>query len=240
MSKTYVIPDIHGRLDLLNAALEAIAARGDGPGTIITLGDYVDRGPDGRGVIERLMALHCPPNRMRHGADGVFICLKGNHEDIMAQTCDGAVRSTDWWVSNGGGTTLRSYGAPGTSWFDLKFVPERHLAWISQLPLYHVDDHRIYVHAGVSPNIPLYDQDAEILLWKRYRPDDEGGHGRYHVVHGHTPYPDAPIRKKNRTNLDGGAYATGRLVVGVFDDAIPGGPVDVIEVRGELGFREAA
>ena len=84
MSKTYAIADLHGRLDLLEMALARIADHADLPGTIVTLGDYVDRGPDSRQVIERLMG-----GLGREGSR--LICLKGNHEDIMWQTCLGIV-----------------------------------------------------------------------------------------------------------------------------------------------------
>jgi serine/threonine protein phosphatase 1 len=84
MSKTYAIADLHGRLDLLEIALGKIADHADLPGTVVTLGDYVDRGPHSRQVIERLMG--------GLGREGWrLICLKGNHEDIMWQTCLGMV-----------------------------------------------------------------------------------------------------------------------------------------------------
>jgi serine/threonine protein phosphatase 1 len=96
----------------------------------------------------------------------------------------------------------------------------------------HIDQHRIYVHAGVDTGLALSNQDQERLIWKRYLPNDDGGHGRFYVVHGHTPYEDGPKLRKNRINLDTFAWATGRLVIAVFDDDKPGGPVDFIEVKG--------
>jgi serine/threonine protein phosphatase 1 len=79
MSKTYAIADLHGRFDLLEMALTRITEHVEPPATVVTLGDYVDRGPDSRKIIERLMA--------GLGPDGWrLICLKGNHEDIMWQT----------------------------------------------------------------------------------------------------------------------------------------------------------
>ena len=70
-----------------------------------------------------------------------------------------------------------------------------------------------------------------MLLWKRYPRDDAAGHGARHVVHGHDPDPEGPLRLAGRTALDTLAWRSGRLVVGVFDDARPGGPVDLVEVR---------
>ncbi len=137
-----------------------------------------------------------------------------------------------WWMKHGGDQTLLSYGAPRGE-ADLSVVPVSHLDWIAALPLMHVDQHRIFVHAGVDPDLPLERQDREHLVWKRYRDSDERGHGERHVVHGHHPFQDGPLRKRGRTDLDTLAWRTGRLVVGVFDDAIPGGPIDLIEIKRE-------
>jgi serine/threonine protein phosphatase 1 len=71
------------------------------------------------------------------------------------------------------------------------------------------------------------------MIWKIYQDGDDGGHGRRHVVHGHHQHVHGPIFKKNRTNLDTLAWYTGRLAIGVFDDAAPGGPIEVLEVHGE-------
>jgi serine/threonine protein phosphatase 1 len=97
----------------------------------------------------------------------------------------------------------------------------------------HVDAHRVFVHAGIDPNCSLDEQDAEDVIWKIYRDDDDGGYGQRHVVHGHHQHAHGPIFKKNRTNLDTFAWYTGRLAIGVFDDARPGGPIEVLEVNCE-------
>src|SRR6516225_9938796 len=218
MSKTYAIADLHGRLDLLEMALARITERAEPPATLVTLGDYVDRGPDSRKIIERLMA--------GLGRDGWrLICLKGNHEDIMWQTCR-RLPDVNWWLTNGGSATLISYGQQEGDQADVAVVPAAHLDWIERLPLMHVDTHRVFVHAGIDPNCSLDQQDADDVIWKIYRDDDDGGHGRRHVVHG-------PIFKEKRTNLDTFAWYTGRLAIGVFDDDTPGGPIEVLEGNGE-------
>jgi len=225
MSKTYTIADLHGRFDLLEMALARITERAESPATLVTLGDYVDRGPDGRKIIERLMA--------GLGRDGWrLICLKGNHEDIMWQTCR-RLPDVDWWLTNGGGATLISYGQHKGDQADVAVVPTAHLDWIERLPLMHVDTHRVFVHAGIDPNCSLDQQDAETVIWKIYPDDDDGGHSKRHVVHGHHQHAHGPIFKKKRTNLDTFAWYTGRLAIGVFDDATPGGPIEVLEVNGE-------
>ena len=117
MSKTYAIADLHGRLDLLEMALAQIANQAELPATLVTLGDYVDRGPDSRKVIARLM-----------GYEGWrLICLKGNHEDIMWQTCRRKVPDCGWWLDNGGGATLISYGQNEGDQADVTVVLEEHL-----------------------------------------------------------------------------------------------------------------
>jgi serine/threonine protein phosphatase 1 len=226
MSKTYAIADLHGRYDLLEMTLAKIARHAEQSATLITLGDYVDRGPNSRQVIERLM-------------DGLghegwrLICLKGNHEDIMWQTCRGVVPDCDWWLTNGGGTTLMSYGQSQGDEADVTVVPDEHLRWIERLPLMHVDEHRIFVHAGVDPNFSLDEQDPQDVIWKIHDDYDNSGHWQRHVVHGHEQQANGPILKKNRTNLDTFAWYTGRLAIGVFDDDTPGGPLEILEIRGQ-------
>jgi serine/threonine protein phosphatase 1 len=222
MSLTYAIADLHGRYDLLLSALEAIQKRD--PGTIITLGDYIDRGPDSKAIIDQLMAgLNNDPWKL--------ISLAGNHELMMLETIRDGLQPS-WWIDNGGGHTLVSYGHPRQGDIDLSVVPKEHLYWIAKLPLMHVDTHRVFVHAGVEPHIALDKQPAQVLTWKLYNHNTDKGHGDRHVVHGHHQHENGPKLYKNRTNLDTLAWYTGRLVVGVFDDDKPGGPVDLIEIKG--------
>lgn len=223
MAKTYAIADLHGRYDLLIQALNEIFRRPDG-GTVVTLGDYVDRGPDSRQIISHLMSLREDPQ-----LGWKVICLKGNHEDMMVETLL-APLDPGWWVGNGGETTLKSYNNE---------VPSNHLYWAKNLPTIHFDAHRIFVHAGVDPTRPLDDQTDEFKLWYRYTDSADIGHGDRHVVHGHTPNPHGPERYNNRTNLDTLAWRTGRLVVAVFDDDTPGGPVEIIEIRSAAHSRSS-
>ena len=96
----------------------------------------------------------------------------------------------------------------------------------------HSAAHRIYVHAGLDPELPLELQDEHTLLCKRYPKGDGAGFGGRHIVHGHNSLFGGPELFEGRTNLDTLAWRTGRLVTGVFDDDQPGGPVDFIVVRG--------
>jgi serine/threonine protein phosphatase 1 len=225
---TYVIADLHGRYDLLALALDQIE-RDAGPagGTFIVLGDFVDRGPQSREIIERLMEGPDLPNWR-------WIVLQGNHEAMMVSADKGG-RREGLWLINGGYQTLESYNYE---------IPRSHLAWLRNLPVYFEDEHRIYVHAGVKFDAPLELTKKQTLQWMLY-PSDQLYHGAEihpdhphmsgkHVVHGHHQSPNHPLLKPHRTNLDSFAWATGRAVVGVFDGA--GGPTRVLQIRGRPGL----
>jgi serine/threonine protein phosphatase 1 len=220
MSYTFVIPDIHGRLDLLEDALALIVARSGG-GTIVTIGDYVDKGPASKAVIERLQS----------GVSGFeLVTLKGNHDAMMAGALRHGSKMVDW-LGKGGDAALASYGGDPAS------VPQSHIDWLDGLALFHVDRYRLYVHAGVDPSAPLDRQREETLLWRRYPKGYPEGFGDLHVVHGHDNDPNGPLLYAGRTNLDTLAWRTGRLTIGVFDDDRPGGPIDFIVVNGAAARR---
>jgi serine/threonine protein phosphatase 1 len=224
MSLTYAIPDIHGRLDLLEGAIIRILDHSAGKlSTVVTLGDYVDRGPNSRQVIECLMAWDFSAIRL--------VSLKGNHEAMMWEACNN-LTERDWWEKNGGDRTLESYRSKPDKHPVLCDVPRSHLEWIEALPLMHIDEHRIFVHASVDPTIPIAQQTEQIALWRRYPKGFSRGHGGRHVVHGHHADPQAPVVRRGKTNLDGLAWKTGRLVIGVFDDERPGAASEFLEVVG--------
>jgi serine/threonine protein phosphatase 1 len=217
-AKTYVVPDLHGRFDLLRLAISNIEQRE--PGTVVFTGDYIDRGPQSREVIERLIAGPKPGWK--------WICLAGNHEDMLIDASIDHLK-INRWLRNGGDATLISYGLGQDAIADPSLFDLSHLDWTKGLLLFYQDNHRIYVHAGVDQEVPLDKQKKQTLIWKRYRADFKEGYGAFHVVHGHDPFDDGPRLYPGRTDLDTGAYCTGRLFVGVFDDEKPGGPVDLIE-----------
>ncbi len=228
---TYAVGDLHGRLDLLKSAVEAIAEHAKKTEfRVVFLGDYVDRGPDSRRVIELLMGLQ---------RIWPVICLKGNHEDLMlkavVERADGALQL---WLENGGAETLRSYGL-GADSESTDRIPSPHIRWLSSLPLTTADPYRIFVHAGLMPRTASHRQKEQTCLWIRKRfLEGQPGDFEAHVVHGHTPLwdgkpdPAMPELLEHRTNLDTGAFATGVLSVGVFDADWPGGPVEVLRIAG--------
>jgi serine/threonine protein phosphatase 1 len=150
---------------------------------------------------------------------------------MMWETCKNLAEMS-WWVKNGGDRTLASYGQSAGQKPDPRIIPAHHLEWIANLPLVHVDQHRVFVHAAVDPTVPLAQQSELTLLWKRYPKGSDVGHGNRHVVHGHHADLMAPIVTAGKTNLDGLAWKTGRLVIGVFDDDRPGGASEFLEIVG--------
>ncbi|MEM6461018.1 MAG: metallophosphoesterase family protein [Pseudomonadota bacterium] len=213
----YAVGDIHGRLDLLNQLLDIIAAQrteyhADRKAVLLFVGDYVDRGPDCAGVI----------NRIRAGLDGFeTICLKGNHEAMMIN-CLVSDKRDHWlsWIANGGDTTLHSYGYDtmrGRSPESLRAcIGEATLEWLRSLKRYHKEGDVLFVHAGVRPGTALEKQRDEDLLWIRrtfLNSDKNFGFG---VVHGHTPVKRPDVRA-NRINIDTGAVYDGALTAVVVD-----------------------
>jgi serine/threonine protein phosphatase 1 len=214
----YAVGDIHGRLDLLQAMLDRIEAdaresRQAGQRTLVFLGDYVDRGPDSRGVVERLTG------DLPRGFDAHF--LKGNHEAILLDFLAEPWR-IDHWLLNGGDATMRSYGvdteqlarlrAPPEVWRQAfaAALPEAHLRFFKNLQLSVSFGDYLFVHAGVRPDVPLGAQSEDDLIWIRGPFLDHAGPFGKIVVHGHTPGQE-PVTRPNRIGIDTGAFFTGRL-----------------------------
>lgn len=206
------IGDIHGRADLLDQLLAEIETRyANVPIRTIFLGDYVDRGPDSRGVIDRLIAYG-----ERH-ADTVF--LKGNHEEAMLDFL-GVGDEAEAWLTWGGEETLASYGIRAAWPLDVgnaqeelaAILPDSHFRFLMNLRMTHTEQGYLFVHAGLDPDRSIADQRDRDLLWIR-APFYERGEGRFPgltIVHGHTPVK----RVENlgwRINIDTGAFWSSRL-----------------------------
>ncbi|MCD1616982.1 serine/threonine protein phosphatase [Salipiger manganoxidans] len=212
MTPIFAIGDIHGQIDRLHEALEMIERDADRDAPVVFLGDYVDRGPDSRAVIDTLM---------RGQAEGrPWTCLMGNHDRYVLRFLDNPLYDDPQtsrpllWTDPplGGRATLASYGVDVDDRRPLEAIrddaaeaiPQAHLDWIAALPRLHEADHQIFVHAGLRPGVPLDAQAEDDLIWIR-KPFLETEHdwGRL-VVHGHTAL-DFPQLYANRLNLDGGA-----------------------------------
>lgn len=213
--RIYAVGDIHGRADLLKKLFSRIDEDINGNPIAETLhiflGDYVDRGKDSAEVID-LLIERASAHRLA--------CLKGNHEIYLTEFLEnpGILGA---WAQYGALPTLASYGltpalnaspkeqsalSAGLS----SAMPESHAHFLASLKLCFTCGDYFFVHAGVRPGTPLSRQREEDMLWIR---DDFLLHEEPFekiIVHGHTPVIEPDVRK-NRINIDTGAYATGRL-----------------------------
>jgi serine/threonine protein phosphatase 1 len=213
--RIYAIGDVHGRADLLSELFFRIDAHLQNHplnrAVQVFLGDYVDRGPNSRGVLDLLI-----DRRRQHST----LCLKGNHETYVGQFLNDPSALANW-KQIGGLSTIMSYGiTPSlnpTSAESEKLavafrhaIPASHLKFLSGLPLTFTCGDFFFAHAGVRPGIPLKQQsERDLLLIREDFLLHEESFGKV-VVHGHTPVMEPEIRP-NRINIDTGAYATDRL-----------------------------
>ena len=212
--RVYAIGDIHGRSDLLADLVDRIDAdirrRPVKRAIEVYLGDYIDRGPDSKGVIDQLAV-----RMVRHGA----ICLRGNHESLLEEFLINP-EVYRRWIQLGGLQTLASYGlsqgaldatACNAVQQSLHLaLPRTHQLFLQCLRNIFCCGDFLFVHAGIRPGIPLNQQANHDLLWIR---DDflmsDQPHGKI-VIHGHTPVAHPEIRH-NRINVDTGAWRSGVL-----------------------------
>jgi serine/threonine protein phosphatase 1 len=175
--RTIAIGDIHGCGKALAALIDAI--RPDREDTVVCLGDFVDRGPDSRGVVDQLISL---AGRCR------LVPLLGDHEDMMinALTATPALRK---WLSCDGAETLRSYSwRPGSERRALvDWIPAAHRKFLQSCRPYHETQTHLFVHAGFVPDLPMDQQPIQALLWRVTDASTATGHqsGKVAVV-GHT------------------------------------------------------
>ncbi|MGE0283061.1 MAG: metallophosphoesterase [Rhizobiaceae bacterium] len=211
----FAIGDVHGRLDLLQAMHRRIAERiaeAQLPDwRIIHLGDYVDRGPNAKGVLDHLIE--------RQGEDPRFVALAGNHDvgflDFLAMP-DTRGLFANW----GGDATALSYGVHADFRDPVRLrhvhaalsraVPGRHLRFLEALGFSASFGDFFFCHAGIRPGVGLDAQSPDDLVWIR---DKFLNHASLHpkvIVHGHTPQPEPEILP-NRINVDTLAYQSGVL-----------------------------
>ena len=210
MAQRWIIPDIHGCVRTLQVLLENMlqVTKND---QLYFLGDYIDRGPDGKGVIDYLMRLQ------QEEYDVHF--LKGNHEDmcIAAYQADqkkkffgGKHEEQKLWEAVGASTTLASFGVKHPH-----EIPKEYIDWMdSCLPFIELEDY-ILVHAGLNFNIANPFEDEHSMMWtRRFKVDFAKSHGKK-IIHGHIPvdYSFMNLVIKQNENydfiaLDNGVYAT--------------------------------
>ena len=214
---TYAIGDIHGYDDLFERMIADICVDADRLNArprIVLLGDYVDRGPASRQVIERIARLQVAP-----WCD--LVALKGNHEAAMLRFL-AEPEFGEVWRKWGGGATMASYGvampymANGLDiWDDARdafsrAMPAEHKTLVAGMPVSFQAGDYLFVHAGVNPDEPLAGQDGETFMYIRGRFLRSEKACDYVVVHGHTPM-ETPENRDWRISIDTGIYFTGVL-----------------------------
>jgi serine/threonine protein phosphatase 1 len=221
-TRIYAVGDIHGRADLLTQLFSRIdadlAANPVERPIHVFLGDYVDRGPRSREVLDHLIDRS-------DAHESIF--LMGNHEMIFCEFLK-KPEVLKYWRQYGGLDTLMSYGLKvpfnanaeqlaALSASLQSAMPVQHCRFLEELKLSFECGSFFFAHAGVRPGVPLENQQMDDLLWIREEfLQYEGGFGKI-VVHGHTPAPEPEVRA-NRINIDTGAYATGRLTCLVLEE----------------------
>lgn len=221
----YAIGDIHGRLDLLvtlqQRILDDAARRKAGRRLLIYLGDLVSRGPDSRGVVERVRTWQ--PDGFER------IALRGNHEDLLLRCHAGEFEAARHWLDYGGIEAMASYGVEvsgemvrdeaGIGELCHRFadaLPGTQLEFLESLPLSHRAGDYFFVHGGVRPGVPLAQQNPRDLIWIRKTfLVSTLDHGAI-VVHGHS-ISRTPESPGNRIGIDTGAYHSGVLTCLVLD-----------------------
>lgn len=222
--RAYAVGDIHGRLDLLDGLLAQIQddqrdRNDDARPLLVLLGDLIDRGPDSRGVVDRVLGGALP------GFQTLALC--GNHEEALLRLLDEVEPGLlERWLHFGGDACVRSYGDDPARLSALaeadavarlrQLIPPAHQDFLRSLAdTFRFGDY-LFVHAGIRPGIPLDRQQPADLRWIR-EPflSDPRDHGML-VVHGHSITDDPDVRA-NRIGIDTGAYRRGALTALVVD-----------------------
>jgi serine/threonine protein phosphatase 1 len=191
----YAVGDIHGCLDQLERLLDDVQPDLE-KDVLLFIGDYIDRGPDSRGVVDYVLRLQQKYPREQ------IICLKGNHEAMLLDFLQG--RTREIFLLNGGLSTIREYW--GDNWESPKelLLPPEHEQFYQELRLYYETPDFIFVHGGLKPGVPLAEQQEEDLLWIRGEfiasTEDFGRR----VIFGHTPFK-RPLLLPNKIGIDTGA-----------------------------------
>lgn len=200
MARHLAIGDIHGCITALTTLLEFVEVRPTD--TIVTLGDYVDRGPDSRAVVDCVMELS---RTVR------LIPLRGNHEIMMLDARD----SDSWreaWLRYGGRATLQSYGQGDGDNASFTGIPDSHMDFLeNKLRRYYECDTHFFVHANADPTVELRNQSDAALFWQKYRNPEPHCSGKI-MVCGHTVQDSGlPSGNGHSVCIDTWAYGSGWL-----------------------------
>jgi serine/threonine protein phosphatase 1 len=202
MEKIFAIGDIHGCLFKLEKLISLLGNTIDRDNdTLLFIGDYIDRGPDPKGVVDFVLDLR------EKFARSVF--LLGNHEDMFLNYINGREEGYMFFM-NGGDATAASYGSKAPGERGKITVPEDHMEFFTTLLPYYETENYIFVHAGLRPGISLAEQAAEDLIWIRYEFIRSSYDFGKTVVFGHTPLLE-PLIERNKIGIDTGAVYGGLL-----------------------------
>lgn len=209
--RLFAIGDIHGCPDELDVILKAIApVAGD---TVVFVGDYVDRGPSARDVINLALEVE------KGGAEAVF--LKGNHEDMMLAYLGMPGNYGESFLFNGGVATLESYGVPESDLPEaLHHIPEAHLGFFRHLSISYLRPPYLFVHAGIMPTRQLEEQQIEDMLWIRQEFIFNPHRIDATVVFGHTPMRGVMIDLPYKLGIDTGLVYGGKLTCVEFNEGV--------------------
>lgn len=215
----YAVGDIHGMADLLDDLLlqiEQDAADLGQPAHVVFLGDAVDRGPDTRRVLDRLIE-----GPRRYGDE--WLVLRGNHEQALLDglACDD---DFDKLLQKGGVQTFLSYGLARKEMSRKRAkaaMPDDHLAFMEAMPLTCRLEDYLLVHAGVRPGKALDKQSPADLMTLREPFFSQAEKLPWTVVHGHTPSAGLPVATRGRIGVDTGACMTGVLTAAVIEAGKP-------------------
>jgi len=170
--------------------------------TLVFIGDYIDRGPDSRGVIDKILDIR---KKIKN-----VVCLLGNHERMFLNYYI-EKKDEELFLHNGGISTLISYGFTRDSSNSL-YVPDEHMEFLTTLRPYYETDDYIFVHAGLRPGVPINKQNIEDLIWIRYEFINSTYDFGKVVIFGHTPLSfTEPLTDNNKIGLDTGAVYGGKL-----------------------------
>lgn len=231
--RIYAIGDIHGCIDDLvqvqNNIQRDLDNRPHSKPVIVYLGDYIDRGPDSRGVIENLISEAAAPHHTRF--------LFGNHDEMLLtfrtdplipiRPNGPKIDKIHWLHRLGGGAeTLRSYGVNGASDENpldkhdafVSALPDTHLQFFNSLETFVRFGSYLFVHAGINPDASLEDQTLDDFIWMREPFLSSTKDFGFTVVHGHTPVSEVENRG-NRIAIDTGAVFNGTLSCLVVEDS---------------------
>jgi serine/threonine protein phosphatase 1 len=198
--RTLALGDIHGCSIALDRLLQAVAPTPDD--LLIALGDYIDRGPDSKGVLDRLIAL-----RRTHR----LIALVGNHEEMLLDAAFDPEKSRNsLWRGCGGNQTLASYGQVSGLASDLELIPEEHWQFLREACIdWHEGAAHFFVHGNVEPDVPLDKQRQAFLRWEKLYDARPHICGKV-MVCGHTRQLSGwPLDLGCAVCIDTGAYAAG-------------------------------